>query len=135
MDISRFSESSYWFAKSPGSDFALLYPVLFFSTILLVLGIALSVTLQFSPLPKALRPYLKKMSSRLYTFAIIAYLLSFFRYEGAILLSMRLWWLVYAVFFLIFLIQSILNLAVHYPLDIKKMHQQQKSKRYKPGKK
>ena len=135
MDLSLFSSPSYWFSSSPGSEFGFLYELLVFCTALLVLAIALSIFLHFKHIPKVLRTYILKVKRHSYTFAWVGYLLIFFRYENAYLLSMRFFWMIYIILFLIFIIQTFINLAIHYPADTRKLAAAEKSKRYKLGKK
>lgn len=131
--MSRYLDLQYWFAMNPGSEFGGLYLVLIFCTTLLILALLLTLALFFfKPSNKVLKNLLRKLRTRLYTYTIVAYLLTFCRYEGAYLLSMRFWWVVYGIFFLYHLVQTILDFAKRYPQELHLANERERAKRYRP---
>jgi len=131
--MSRYLDLAYWFSMNPGSEFGGLYMVLIFCTSLLILALILTLVIfLFKPSNKVLKGFLKKLRSRLYIYMIVGYLLAFARYEGAYLLSMRFWWMIYGLLFLYHLVQTVLDFAKRYPHALHVANERERAKRYRP---
>lgn len=100
IDYKQFFELSYWFTANPGvlSDATTIAAAVFFG-LFIVARVALAFSPRYSPaaLDKPGTLLMGKITTYLVTMGILGYLLLFFAYQMVPFLSMRFFFLVWAL--------------------------------------
>ena len=104
-DFSKFISWNYWTDSFPGMNFEYLIPTLIIFALIILVGILIQVRYSKKRVDKKLFKQMSGVPGALYWFGGIGLLLTFFRYEGIQILSMRLFMLILFVAFVTWLIR------------------------------
>jgi len=102
-----------WFAINPGSQFEFYPHLIAFFSFLFAVAIVLFILTKLFKLHPFLKRILKKIPGKLEIFALVGFLLVIFRFENIYYLSMRIWYLMWLVFFVWYLIHISKELFVY----------------------
>lgn len=135
MNPERLLTWQYYFTIKPDPEFRYTTYTLILIGILLISSIAVHYYRQKECKDRIAKKLLKTIPSGLFNFGVTLILLWLFRETGLPYLSMRLWWFLFAIVFVVWIFKKIRFYRTNYQLKMNKLKNQSTKNKYLPKKK
>jgi len=133
--MDKFLSLKYFFTFRPDPDFQFTKLMLAVGLILLIAGILLGIYRKKHLKNEIVRKLIKKYPGQLRTYGILALILLLVRETGIPFLSMRIWWVILAAFFLYSLLKFLFTFKGEYKKRMRQAEKHGLANKYLPKKK
>jgi hypothetical protein len=133
--MDKFLSLKYFFTPRPDPNFQFTKLVFAVGLILLIAGILLGIYRKRYLKNEILRKLIKKYPGQLRTYGIFALILLLARETGIPFLSMRIWWVILAAFFIYSLLKFLFTFRGEYKKRLRQAEKQGLTNKYLPKKK
>ena len=130
--MDRFLSLKYFFTPRPDPDFQFTKLMLAIGLILLIAGIILAIYRKKYVKNQIIKKMIRKYPGQLKTYGLIVLILLLVRETGIPFLSMRVWWVVIAAFFLYSLLKFMFTFKKEYKKRLRQAEKQGLANKYLP---
>lgn len=133
--MDRFLSLQYFFTSRPDPNFQYTKLVFAIGLILLICGVLLSLYRKKYLKNQIVKKMIRKYPGQLKTYGLLILILLLVRETGIPFLSMRIWWLVLAAFFLYSLLKFLFTFRGEYKKRLSQAEKRGLAKKYLPKRK